>query len=117
MLRYQRVIPLSADALVDAIERGKSQFVSAHLEQCGYLRVVVTLDTDERQAVMSASFTLDGTRRWHKVETALDLDRSGPEDVDSAFRRLADGIGAARIAELFKPLGPETARHNPEGEF
>lgn len=116
-MRQHRATPLDDEDLASALVREKSRFVAANIERCGYLKVLITPEPADKSVVITASFTLDGTRRWHKVETAIDAERSGEEDVKAAFRRLADGIGAARIAGLFKPLGPDVDRHTPEREF
>ena len=116
-MRQHRAIPLDEGDLASTLVREKTRFVAANIERCGYLKVLITPEPADKTVVLTASFTLDGTRRWHRVETSVDAERSGEDDVKAAFRRLADGIGAARIAGLFSPLGPSVERHTPEREF
>ncbi len=91
-----------------AFARHKSRFLSRNLDRCGYLRVDVRSAPSGNRLVFAASFTLDAVRRWHQVESAVDLPLS--DDVEGAFtalfERLEDGIGTARIAQLFAPLDP-----------
>ncbi|MBK8083463.1 MAG: hypothetical protein IPK28_06260 [Devosia sp.] len=90
-----------------AFARHKSRFLSRNFERCGYLRVDIRQAPTGDRLVFAASFTLDAVRRWHRVESALNLPLS--DDVEEAFaalfERLEDGIGTARIAQLFAPLG------------
>lgn len=116
MKQYREATP-EGDDLAAILVREKSRFVAANIERCGDLKVLIATEPADRSVILTASFTLAGTRHWHKVVTAIDAERSTAADVASAFRRLADGIGAARIAALFKPLGPEVERHAPELDF
>lgn len=103
MFRTRREPPLAADALDDLIDKEKFAFVSRNLERCGYLKVIREDDATDGAVVLTVSFTLDGTRRWHSAEAVIDPRRAQAVDVANAFQRLEDGIGAARIARLFGP--------------
>ena len=116
-MRQHRDASLEGDDLAAILVREKSRFVAANIERCGDLKVLIATEPADKSVILTASFTLAGTRRWHKVVTAIDAERSVAADVVAAFRRLADGIGAARIADLFKPLGPDVGRHAPERDF
>lgn len=98
--------PFDTDT-ASAFARHKSRFLSRNLDRCGYLRVDMRPAPNGDRLVFAASFTLDAVRRWHKVESAVDLPLS--DDVEGAFaalfEQLEDGIGTARIAQLFAPLG------------
>ena len=97
--------PVGGD-ITNVLEREKSRFLSRNLDRCGYLRVVVEPEVSGDRLVIAASFTLDAARRWHRVEAVLALASeagSGPR-IAEAFDQLDDGIGAARIAQLFAPL-------------
>lgn len=95
---------LPAELLEALIEEEKFAFVSRNLERCGYLRVIRETDETDGAMVLTVSFTLDGTRKWHSVDAVIDPAQAQAQDVKDAFRRLEDGIGAARIARLFGPV-------------
>lgn len=97
--------PVGGD-LTTALEREKHRFLSRNLERCGYLRVVVEPSVSGNRLVLAASFTLDAARRWHRVEAPLSPagEAASEPRIAEAFGQLDDGIGAARIAQLFAPL-------------
>lgn len=109
MFRKRRDPPLAADALDDLIEHEKFAFVSRNLERCCYLKVSREVDEVDGALLLTVSFTLDGTRRWHSAEAIIEPSRAQPQDVTNAFQRLEDGIGAAHIARLFGPTGQMAA--------
>lgn len=103
--------PVGGD-LTSALEREKHRFLSRNLERCGYLRVVVEPASSGNRLVLAASFTLDAARRWHRVEALLPPpdDAASEPRIAEAFGQLDDGIGAARIAQLFAPLSAAERR-------
>ena len=91
-----------------ALEREKSRFLARNLDRCGYLRVQFEADHEDEQLVIAVSFTLDAARHWHRVEAVLQTGGTAGSDeaeprILEVFNRLDDGIGAARIAQLFRP--------------
>lgn len=105
MFRTRREPPLTANALDELIDKEKFAFVARNLERCGYLKVIRETDETDGALLLTVSFTLDGTRRWHSADAVIDPRRAQAVDVVNAFQRLEDGIGAARIARLFGPAG------------
>ena len=92
-----------------AIEREKALFISRNADRCSHLLVRYGPEDEDDSLVITAAFTLDEARIWHKVETtvpAVELRREdGPHrGLITAFGELDEGISAARIARLFAPL-------------
>jgi hypothetical protein len=97
------------DETAAVIERERALFVARNADLCSHLLVRMDPGGPGDDLVIRAAFTLDGLRTWHQVEARvprceLSLESGPDRGVITAFGRLDDGIGAARIARLFAPL-------------
>lgn len=92
-----------------ALEREKRLFLARNAERCGHLLVRFGPEEEGDGFVISAAFTLDEARHWHRLEAVVPLKELRREDgpdrgLIAAFGELEEGISAARIARLFAPL-------------
>jgi hypothetical protein len=92
-----------------AIEREKSLFLSRNADRCSHLLVRYRPEEMDSGLLITAAFTLDEARVWHKVEATVPVAELRREDgpdrgLITAFGELDEGISAARIARLFAPL-------------
>ena len=98
------------DDISSALEREKSLFVARNTDRCSHLLVRFgPNEADNDSFMISAAFTLDAARNWHRVEVAVPMQELRREDgpdrgLITAFGELDEGISAVRIARLFAPL-------------
>ena len=97
------------DETTAALEREKSLFIARNADRCSHLLVRFNPEDAADGLLITAAFTLDEARIWHKVETTVPVEELRREDgpdrgLITAFGELDEGISAARIARLFAPL-------------
>lgn len=98
------LVPEWTSEIEAALEREKSRFVARNLDRCGYLRVQLEPSGTGGRRLISASFTLDSTRRWFRVEAVLEREAVTDVEIAGLFARLEDDMGAMRLAQLFAPM-------------
>jgi hypothetical protein len=102
--RRGAAVPEWTSEIEAALDREKSRFLARNLDRCGYLRVQLEPPDATGRRLVSASFTLDSTRRWFRVEAEMQREAVTDHEISALFARLEDDMGAMRLAQLFSPM-------------